>query len=403
MSRTKRLLIVVFSGVAVLLGYRLLHKAPAHKKPPTPVSVRVARAIRTAVPISLRALGIVEAYHTVTVNPMISGPMTTVDFHEGDVVHKGQLLATIDPRPYQAALAQALAKRDQDRAHLAGARDILKRYDLLIGHHYISAEILAQQKAAVEEDQAIVAQDNAAVDTAQTNLSYTRIRAPIEGRTGILQVNAGNIVGPSLTGGIVTITTVQPIFVLFSLPQQDLAQVESALHAGGLNTTAFIGHSADRRAIAHGTLTVLDNVINQATGTLSLKARFKNPRLALWPGAYVDIRLRVRTERNALVVPSPAVRQGPTGSFVYLVRRTNKKNQAGVAHGSTTAHDTAIVRLVHVGFSNQDITVITSGLHAGDDVVVQGGSRLHPHALLRILHAKTPTGPRAHATPRRPM
>lgn len=396
MPPKKRWVLIGIACFVALLTYRLLQKPGRPKRAILPVPVRVATAVRRAVPLSLRALGIVQAYRTVTVDPMISGPMTSVDFRQGTVVRKGQLLATIDPRPYQAALAEARAKRAQDIALLAAAQDILKRYDLLIAHHYISAEIVAEQKATVAEDKAILAQDNAAVETARTNLSYTRINAPIAGRTGILAVNAGNIVSPNLAGGIVTIATLQPIYVLFSLPQQDLHDVLTALRARHRNVTAYAGRS--RTPIARGRLTVLDNVINEATGTLSVKARFKNPALALWPGAYVHIRLRIQTERNALVIPSVAVRQGPKGAFVYVVSHGPPSQKLKRKHGQKKTGDvTATAVPVQLGFSNQRITVITGGLQVGQQVVIQGGSRLHSHATIRVLpavsHRRQPTHP----------
>ncbi|WP_298138481.1 efflux RND transporter periplasmic adaptor subunit [Acidiferrobacter sp.] len=388
MSRRKRLTLALAIALVVLLVVRLVEHPKKHRMAASPIPVRVARARYADIPITLRALGLVQAYRTVTIAPMITGPMIAVDFRQGTVVRRGALLARIDPRPYQAALAQALAKRAQDQALLAVALDTLKRYRMLIAHHYISAEIVAEQKATVAEDRAIVAQDNAQIESARTNLSYTRIIAPISGRTGILAVNAGNIVSPSTPGGIVTITTIQPIYVLFSLPQQDLSDVLHALHAHTLNVTAFAHHSGRRLVLAKGRLTVLDNIINQSTGTLTLKARFKNPSLALWPGAFVNVRLQVRTERHVVVVPSVAVRQGPEGAFVYVVRPSGP----ALASPRVKAHKQGLQVSdvpVSLGFSDQRLTVIRSGLAAGAQVVVVGGSRLHPGAQVRILPAQT--------------
>ncbi len=379
MSRTKRAALALVGALALLLMYRLIHRPAPLKPHRPPVPVRVARARLADIPVSLRALGLVQAYRTVTVEPMITGPLIAIDFHQGHAVRRGALLAEIDPRPYRAALAQARAKEAQDVALLAVAQDTLKRYDLLIAHHYIAAEIVAQQKATVAADRAIVAQDRASVTTARTNLDYTRITAPISGETGLLGVNAGNIVGPATPGGIVTITTVQPIYVRFSLPQQDLGAIRHALHAATPNVTVFTRRARQRVAIAHGVLTVLDNVINQATGTLSLEARFPNPALRLWPGAYVNVEVKVRTERGVLVVPSVAVRQGPTGPFVYVVQ---------AAHGTAVkgSHAPTVTAVpVRLGFANQRQTVIVAGLKAGAQVVILGGSRLHSGAAIHIL------------------
>lgn len=386
MTRTRRIIMAVLIVIVGLLIYRLARQAPRKKPTNLPIPVRVATATRTNVPVSLHALGTVQAYRTVTVEPMITGPLATVDFHQGHVVHKGQLLAAIDPRPYQAALEQALAKEAQDRAVHAAAEDTLKRYNLLIAQHYISAEIVAQQKATVAEDQALLAQDRAAIMTARTNLSYTQIRAPITGRTGLLNINAGNIVTPALSGGIVTITTLQPIYVLFSLPQQDLSQIQAALKSQTSPVTALTGLSHHPTILGHGKLAVLDNVINPATGTLTLKARFANPSLALWPGAFVNIRLTVRTEHNVLVVPSLAIRQGPAGSFVYVVQPAHTAGSpAAAAHDKSRPEDTVAAIPVRLGFSNEHITVIRTGLKTGDRVVVAGASRLRPDSRVRIL------------------
>ncbi len=382
MSRRRRIILLSVFLLGVLLIVRLVERPhKGHTMPPV-IPVRVAPVKTADVPITLRALGLVQAYRTVTIQPMITGPLQAVDFRQGSFVHRGALLARIDPRPYEAALAQARARRDQDLALLAVARDTLKRYELLITHHYISAEIVAQQKATVAEDRAIVAQDDAAIETARTNLSYTRIKAPITGRTGILAVNAGNIVSPATPGGIVTITTLQPIYVLFSLPQQDLPEVMQALHTQGQNVTAFVRKDGRRVVAARGVLAVLDNVINQSTGTLTLKARFKNPSFTLWPGAFVNVRLQVRTERHVLVVPSVAIRQGPEGSFVYVVREGRVKKKAGGSSAPVTRVAPVPVKL---GFADQELTVIRAGLRAGEQVVVLGGSRLHPGAHIQIL------------------
>ena len=388
MTRTRRIIMALLIVIVGLLIYRLARQAPRKKPANLPIPVGVATAVRANVPVSLHAVGTVQAYRTVTVEPMITGPLVAVDFHQGHVVHKGQLLAAIDPRPYQAALEQALDKEAQDRAVLAAAQDTLKRYDLLIAQHYISAQIVAEQKATVAEDIALLAQDRAAIMTARTNLSYTQIRAPITGRTGLLNINAGNIVTPTLSGGIVTITTLQPIYVLFSLPQQDLSQIQAALKSQASLVTALTGLSHHPTILGHGKLAVLDNVINPATGTLTLKARFANPSLALWPGAFVNVRLAVRTEHHVLVVPSLAIRQGPAGPFVYVIRPALAPGGTDTAaRGKPHPDDTVAAISVRLGFSNEHITVIKSGLKTGDRVVIAGASRLRPHSRVRIISA----------------
>lgn len=399
MSRTKRIALIILTVLVSLLLYRLIHQ-PTKKRPPTQlIPVKVARVKIENIPISLQALGTVQPYRIVTVEPMISGPMIKVYFHQGQNVHKGQLLAEIDPRPYQAALNQALAKRAEDEATYAIAENTLKRYNLLIAHNYISALSVAQQRATVAEARAVIAQDNAAIETAQTNLSYTRITAPINGRTGILAINAGNIVTPGTTGGIVTITTIQPIYVFFSLPQQDLSPVLQSIKRKLPHVTAYTGTGSHKKIIGHGTLTVLDNTINTSTGTLSLKARFDNPHLALWPGAFVNVSLAIRTERNAITVPSIAIRQGPSGPFVYVVHRLQQKNQNRPSSSVTSQQKTVYYGVtatpVRLGFANQRITVVKTSLKAGERVVTVGGSRLsqnaHIHILSSVHHASERT------------
>ncbi|HQT67228.1 MAG: efflux transporter periplasmic adaptor subunit [Rhodospirillales bacterium 20-60-12] len=358
--------VLVFVGV---IAFRLSH----HKaKPPNPddqpVPVSIATAQTQNVPIYLEALGTVQAYRTVTVQPMITGPLIAIQFHEGQHVDAGAPLAEIDPRPYQAALDQAEAKKAQDLANLANARSDLARYNLLVKQNYTSAQQAAAAHATVQEDQAIVAQDEAAIETAQTNLSYTKITAPISGRTGILQVNAGNIVTPSLASGIVVITTLHPISVLFSLPQQDLPQIQAAMQAGPVAVIAAAeGDPATAPVLDRGVLQVLDNQVNANTGTLTLKAKFPNPQSHLWPGAFVNIRLLARTDDQAITVPPVAVRQGPSGPYVYVLH----------------PDDTVSAQPVTLGDTSETIAVIKQGLAAGTKIITQGGSRLKDGAKVK--------------------
>ncbi|MGC8468833.1 MAG: efflux RND transporter periplasmic adaptor subunit, partial [Acetobacteraceae bacterium] len=280
--------------IAAIAAYRLTGTSGTAKPAaPAPVLVEVATAQRGTVAVMLDALGTVAAYRTVTVQPMITGPLAKVLFHEGQFVAKGAPLAEIDPAPYRAALAQAEAKLAQDQASLANAQLQARQYASLVQRNYTSKQQAANAQAAALEAQALVQQDEAAIETDRINLGYTRITAPISGRTGILQVNAGNIVSPGLSGGIVTINTLQPISVQFSLPQQDLPQILAATRAGPVRLFAISGSGASA-VRDEGTLSVLDNAVNSNTGTLTLKGTFPNPRLDLWPGAFVDVQVRVR-------------------------------------------------------------------------------------------------------------
>ncbi len=288
-----------------------------------PVPVLVAAATTRDVPLYLDGLGTVQAFNTVTIKPMVDGPLLDVDFKEGQTVRKGDVLARIDPRIYQAALDMATAKKAQDEAQLANARVDLARYEKLVANKYASDQQAQTQRALVTQLTGLVQQDQAQIDTAKTNLSYTTIVSPIDGRTGIRQVDAGNIVHASDTTGIVVITQLHPISVLFTLPQQQLQAVATAMHAGAPTVLAF-AQGANQTAsdiLDTGKLAVLDNQVDPTTGTIKLKATFPNPDDKLWPGGFVGVRLQVGTAKAAVVVPPAAVQQGPNGSLRLCCER----------------------------------------------------------------------------------
>jgi multidrug efflux system membrane fusion protein len=372
--------------VAAFIAYRLVALQRAHKVATTPpVLIEATAATVRDVPVTLDALGTVVAYRTVTVQPMITGPLLKVLFHEGQFVAKGALLAEIDPRPYQAALAQAQAKLAQDQATLVNAQLQARQYASLVKQNYTSKQQAAAAEATALEDAALVKQDQAAIETDRINLGYTTIRAPIAGKTGILQVNAGNIVTPSLTTGIVTINTLQPISVQFSLPQQDLPALLAAAKAGPVALEATAqgqgeGNAATATVLDHGVMSVLDNAVNASTGTLTLKGRFPNPQLDLWPGAFVNIVVQLRTIAGAVTVPPVAVQQGPQGSFVYLVKP-----------GAKAADDpTVVMQPVTVGYANATTTVITKGLAAGQQVVTEGSAQLREGSRVKVMASAAP-------------
>ncbi|MBW4093015.1 MAG: efflux RND transporter periplasmic adaptor subunit [Proteobacteria bacterium] len=384
--------------VAAFLVYRLVAPQGAHKAAATPpVLIEATAATLRDVPVTLDALGTVVAYRTVTVQPMITGPLLKVLFHEGQFVAKGALLAEIDPRPYQAALAQAQAKLAQDQATLVNAQLQARQYASLVKQNYTSKQQAAAAEATALEDAALVKQDQAAIETDRINLGYTTIRAPIAGKTGILQVNAGNIVTPSLTSGIVTINTLQPISVQFSLPQQDLPALLAAAKAGPVALEATAqgqgeGNAATAPVLDHGVMSVLDNAVNASTGTLTLKGRFPNPQLDLWPGAFVNIVVEVRTIAGALTVPPVAVQQGPQGSFVYLVKPGAKADD----------DPTVVMQPVTVGYANATTTVITKGLAAGQQVVTEGSAQLREGSRVKVMAAPAPAAPKTTPAPAAP-
>ncbi len=345
----------------------------------TAIPVEVAKSVVQTVPVYLDALGTVVPYRTVTVQPMITGPLKKVLFHEGQFVQQGQEIAEIDPAPYQATLDQAKAKLAQDKASLLNAELQARQYASLVAQNYTSKQQAATASATAAEDRALVKQDQAAIETDLINLGYTKIKAPISGLTGILQVNAGNIVNPNLTNGIVVINTLQPVSVQFSLPQQDLPQITTAMQGGAavpLVATAE-GDPQTATVLDHGTLSVLDNTVNANTGTLTLKGKFPNPKLALWPGSYVNVRTLVRNIPNAVTVPPVAVQQGPSGSFVFLVK------PAAAGHKDATVVDQPI----SIGYETEQLVVVAKGLAAGDQVVTEGNSRLKDGAKIKIVAA----------------
>ena len=358
------------------------NQAARNRNANQPIPVLVATAEQKDVPIFLDALGTVQAFNTVTVKPMVDGPLMTVNFTEGQDVKKGDILAQIDPRTYQAALDQATAKKAQDEAQLANARLDLARYTKLAANNYTSAQQADTARAVVAQDEALVKQDQAQIDNARTLLGYTTIASPIDGRTGMRQVDAGNIVHASDTTGMVVITQLQPISVLFTLPQQTLAAVTQAMAQGAAKVLAFAqGATGTPTGILDtGTLTVLDNQVDPTTGTIKLKATFPNPANRLWPGAFVGVQLQVDTAGGATVVPPAAVQRGPRGAYVYVVNADN----------STTR------RNVTVGHEDAQASIITDGVKPGDKVVIDGASRLNDTSKVTIVQpAATGSSPTA--------
>jgi multidrug efflux system membrane fusion protein len=299
-----------------------------------------------------------------------------VNFAEGQAVKKGDVLAQIDPRTFQASLDQSSAKKAQDEAQLANARLDLARYAKLAVNNYGSAQQADTAKAQVAQLEAQVKQDQAQIDTARTQLSYATIASPIDGRTGIRQVDAGNIVHASDATGLVVITQLQPISVLFTLPQQTLAQVVNAMHQGAAKVLAYAqgATGSSTGMLDTGTLTVLDNQVDATTGTIKLKASFPNVGDRLWPGGFVGIQLQVDTARNAVVVPPAAVQRGPRNAYVYVVNTNN----------------TASRRNVTVGHEDAQASIITDGVKPGDNVVIDGASRLSDGSKVTIVQPAAP-------------
>jgi multidrug efflux system membrane fusion protein len=352
-------------------------RAKAFQDQPAPVLVASAKT--SDVPIYFDAVGNTKALNTVTVRPQVAGQIVKIGFREGQDVTRGFVLAEIDPRTYQAQLDQAVAKKAQDEATLANARIDLERYTRLVASNSGSKQQADTQKALVAQLEAQVQSDTAAIDNARTMLSYTKITAPLDGRTGIRLTDEGNLVQAGDATGIVMLTQIKPISVVFNLPQQQFPQVNKAFAKGTLPVEAV---AADGKStIDRGTLQVIDNQMDQATGTIRMKAEFSNQNLDLWPGQFVNVRVLVDTMKQVVVVPVAAVQRGPSGAFVYVVNAESK----------------AMVRPVTVAQQDDTSAVIQDGVKADERVVTTGFTRLSNGTRVRVQSGEgTPT---AAATP----
>jgi multidrug efflux system membrane fusion protein len=331
-----------------------------------PTAVSVAQIGRGDVPIYMNQLGAVTPLATVQVNSQISGYLQQIAFKEGQMVTKGQFLAQIDPRPYQAALMQAEGALARDQAQLAEARLDLTRYQTLLKQDSIASQTVDQQAASVKQLEGTVKTDQANIATAKLNLVYCHIVSPVTGRVGLRQVDVGNYVTPGLTNGIVVVTQLTPIDVEFTLPEDNLPQIQARLRAGAtLSVTAY--DRSGQTELAQGHLLTLDNQVDPTTGTVKAKARFDNGANTLFPQQFVNVRILVDTLNNAIVAPTSSVLRGADGLFAYVVQ------------GGANAH-TVTVRAVKTGPVNGDKTAILSGLTVGETVVTDGSDRLRESA-----------------------
>jgi membrane fusion protein, multidrug efflux system len=364
MESMKKRTIMVGLCVAVcagaLVSWHVYGARPAPQaQPPDPAVPVVTEKLQTSdVPIVMSGIATVVAYNVVDVHAQVTGTIDQIGFVEGQTVHPGSLIAQLDPRPFQASLQQAEANLARDQANLDNARTNLGRYTPLLKQGFASAQQVTDQASTVTQLEASVAGDKAAIFNAQTQLGYTTIASPIDGVTGIKDVDIGNIVQPSSTTPIVTITQIQPISVVFTLPQKDVAEVQAAMAKGSLTTVAY--GQDDRTELGQGTLLLVDNTINQSSGTVQLKATFPNANRALWPGEFVNVRLIVRVQHNGITVPLSALQQGQSGELVYIVQPDGTVQQ----------------RPVTVTQTLDGRALIDQGAKAGDVVVTQGQYRL---------------------------
>jgi len=382
MKMEKRRLIVVGAAAVVVVGlacYWLviaLRPAPQAKGPPaTPVDMATVQL--ADVPVYQEGLGTVQAFYTVTITPRVDGQIEKVPFVEGQEVKQGALLVQIDARPYQAALDQALATSAKDVAQLANALRDLDRYALLAPEELASKQTVDTQRSLVAQLQAQIKADQANIDSARTQLTYTSITSPIAGRTGIRLVDPGNIVHAADTTGIVVVTQLQPISVIFSLPEDALGEVGDALSRGPVVAIAL---SRNRREeLDHGTVALIDNQIDQTTGTIRVKATFPNAKRKLWPGEFVNVQVLTQIKRQALTIPTSALQRGPDGAFAYLVQ----------------ADSTVVPVALTISTQGGGIVVVDRGLTAGQQVVSSNQYRLQPKALVRS-NAAAPASDQPH-------
>jgi multidrug efflux system membrane fusion protein len=333
------------------------------------VPVRVAKAVTADVPIYLDGIGTVQALNTVSIHAQVDGTLMEVRFREGQDVQAGDVLARIDPRTYQAAYDQAVGKQEQDQANLENARRDLARYEKLARTQYATAQQADTQRSTVAQLEAQVRQDQAQIDSAKTNLSFTTIKAPFAGRLGIRQVDPGNVVHAADTTPVTVLTTLKPIYVVFTLPQQTLPDVSAAMARGHPKVLVLPQNGDNTQVIDTGEAAVLDNQVDSNTGTIKLKAIFKNDALKLWPGAFVNVRLSVDVLHGVTTVPAAALQRGPAGAFLFVL------DGEGQAHRRT----------VIVPHQDENVAVISSGLKPGDTVVTDGASRLTEGAKVKVL------------------
>jgi multidrug efflux system membrane fusion protein len=371
----------MFAGLGVLLCLASL--APWRPGVETPIARAWAQTTPPEVPVTagvvvsqdvpeyLQGIGTVQAFNTVTIKSQVDGPIVKVAFTEGQEVRKDDILIQIDPRPYQAALARALATKEKDTAQLETAQLDLVRYGRLVGSGFQTRQSYEQQQGQVAQMEAAIKGDDAQIDTAKLNLGYTDIRAPIDGRLGARLVDIGNLVRATDNTSLVSITQLKPIFVSFTLPQDNLDQIRVEQRKAPLVVDALA--SDGKTVLAQGKLTLIDNMIDQATGTIHLKATYENQDERLWPGEFVNLRVILRIRHDVATVPSQTVQDGPDGHYAYVISPNN----------------TVARREVEVAAVQDGIAVVSKGLKPGEQVVVEGQYRLTNGTRVRLLPPKT--------------
>jgi len=367
------LLVVFLAGGGVFaFKHGMVSKSPATAPAVPQVPVVAGVVTQHDVPIYLTGVGTVIAYNTDIVRAQIQGQIISINFTEGQQVHTGDLLAQIDPRPYQAQIEQFTANRDRDQAQLANALANLNRYTPLEQKGFATTQLLDTQKAQVAQLQSVVKSDQALIDAANVQLSYTRLTSPIDGVTGIRQIDVGNIISPANTNGVVVVTQLQPISLIFTLPETDLPQIQQQQQKTKEPLTVLAYSQDNTIQLDQGRLGLVNNQILQTTGSIQLKANFPNTAHRLWPGELVNARLLLDTRHDGLTVPASVVQQGPKGAYAYVINPNN----------------TVEIRPVTVAQTSEGQALIDSGLTANEQVVVDGQYKLQPGTHVTILHGQ---------------
>lgn len=335
-------------------------------QPVPAVPVQVTKAQRGDVPEYVQGIGAIQAFNAVTIHSRVDGTLMQVPVKEGQEVKQGDVVAVIDPRPYQASLDQAMAKKAQDEAALTNAKLDLQRYVSLAKQDFASRQQLNTQQATVAQDTAEIQGDEASIEQAQLNLSFSYITSPIPGRVGLRLMDPGNLVHSTDTQGIITVMQDHPIAAVFTVPQEQLPEVAKALKSGPVNVVAL--SSDGTHQLDTGTLVAPNNQVDQSTGTIQLKAEFPNKDNALWPGQFIDARVQVATAHDAVSIPQAAVQNGPDGQYVFIVKSDN----------------TVALQPIIIGYQTPQIAVVTKGLSGDETLVTEGALRLQPGSRVTV-------------------
>lgn len=358
-SRLIYYLVAGLAVVAIVAGFVFLrHGKTTTVAGPPKVPVTVTEAAQRDVPIYYDALGTVQAFNTVAIRAQVTGQIVSINFRQGQDVHRGDVLAKIDPAPFKANFDQSVAKKGEDQAQLIDAEKDLQRFTTLVKKDFETQQNVDLQQAKVDQLKATIDADQGAIEASQTQLDFATIVAPIDGVVGFRQIDLGNIIHPTDANPLTVLTQIKPSQVIFTLPQSDLGAVREAMLHGGVSVLAF--DQNDKERLAEGRLLLIDNQIDQTTSTIRLKAEFPNNDERLWPGEFVRTRILITTQKDAVTFPSVAVQRGPDGTYVWVVKQDNTVEQ----------------RPITTQTISEDLAIATKGLTAGERVVLNGQSRL---------------------------